>query len=59
MIYAFAVAFNPLFLLYVASLSLSFWALLVLLTRMDVNELRARFAENLPMPAFCVSVMGC
>ncbi|BCX03090.1 MAG: hypothetical protein KatS3mg053_1028 [Candidatus Roseilinea sp.] len=57
-IYAFAVAFNPLFLLYVASLSLSFWAILVLLTRLDVNELRARFAENLPVRAFAVYVLA-
>jgi hypothetical protein len=57
-IYAFAVAFNALFLFYVASLSLSFWAILVLLTRLDVNELRARFAENLPVRAFAVYVLA-
>lgn len=57
-IYCFAVAFNALFLLYVASLSLSFWAILTLLVRADVEELRARFAENLPVRAFAVYVLA-
>lgn len=57
-IYAFAVAFNPLFLLYVASLSLSFWAILSLLLQADVEELRARFVENLPARAFAVYVLA-
>lgn len=57
-IYCFAVAFNALFLLYVASLSLSFWAMLVLLLRADVEELRARFAETLPARAFAVYVLA-
>ncbi|MCS6994995.1 MAG: hypothetical protein NZP74_14355, partial [Anaerolineales bacterium] len=57
-IYAFAVAFNPLFLLYVASLSLSFWAMFVLLLRADVDELRARFDERLPARGFAVYVLA-
>lgn len=57
-IYAFAVAFNPLFLLYVASLSLSFWAILTLLRQVDAEELRARFDENLPVRAFAIYVLA-
>lgn len=57
-IFAFAVAFNALFLLYVASLSLSFWAMLTLLVQMNVEELRARFAETLPARAFAVYVLA-
>lgn len=57
-IYCFAVAFNALFLLYVASLSLSFWAILTLLLQTSVDELRARFAETLPARAFAVYVLA-
>lgn len=57
-IFSFAVAFNALFLLYVASLSLSFWAILVLLIRADVEELRARFANDLPVRAFAIYVIA-
>lgn len=57
-IYSFAVTFNALFLLYVASLSLAFWAMLFLLLRADVEELRARFAENLPVRAFALYVLA-
>jgi hypothetical protein len=43
-IFAFDVAFNPLFLVYVGILSLSFWSLIVILTRLDVDALRLRFS---------------
>ncbi|MCS6846837.1 MAG: hypothetical protein RMN52_03885 [Anaerolineae bacterium] len=56
-IFAFAVAFNPLFLLYVASLSLSLWAIVALLIHMDVGEIRARFASNLPVRFFAIYVL--
>lgn len=53
-IFTFGVAFNPLFLLYVASLSLSLWAIVALLVRVDVDEIRARFASNLPVRFFAI-----
>ncbi|MCX7841270.1 MAG: hypothetical protein N2559_17670, partial [Anaerolineae bacterium] len=57
-IFSFAVAFNALFLLYVASLSLSFWAIVVLLIRADVEKLRAQFADNLPVRVFAIYVIA-
>ncbi|MFC1465373.1 MAG: hypothetical protein ACFLMY_11050 [Candidatus Brachytrichaceae bacterium NZ_4S206] len=56
-IFTFGVAFNPLFLLYVASLSLSLWAIVALLVRVDVDEIRARFASNLPVRFFAIYVV--
>lgn len=53
-IFAFAVAFNPLFLLYVASLSLSLWSIVVLLICVDADEMRARFASTMPVRRFAV-----
>lgn len=47
--FAFAVAFNPLFLVYVAMLSLALWALVALLMAVDVARLRAHFTEHLPL----------
>ncbi len=47
--FAFAVAFNPLFLVYVAVLSLALWSLVALLMAVDVARLRAHFTENLPV----------
>lgn len=45
-IFAFATAFNPLFLLYVATLSLAFWSLVTLLTQVDVDSIRTHFAAK-------------
>lgn len=56
-IFAFAVAFNPLFLLYVASLSLSLWSTVVLLIRVNVDEMRTRFASTMPVRMFAVYVI--
>lgn len=56
-IFAFAVAFNPLFLLYVASLSLSLWSIVVLLIRVNVDEMRTRFASTMPVRMFAVYVI--
>jgi uncharacterized protein (TIGR03382 family) len=50
-IFAFAVAFNPLFPLYVASLSLAVWSLVAVLTRVDVAGLPGQFAPHLPVRA--------
>ncbi|MCB0120089.1 MAG: hypothetical protein KDD72_13730, partial [Anaerolineales bacterium] len=48
-IFSFATAFNPLFLLYVATLSLAVWVLVALLTQMDVDAIRTHFAEKTPV----------
>ena len=41
-IFAFATAFNPLFLLYVATLSLAVWSLVAFLHQVDVDAIRAQ-----------------
>ena len=48
-VFAFAVHFNGLFLLYVAMLSLAFWSLLTLLRRLDPEVFRAHAAPGLPL----------
>ena len=56
-LFAFDIAFNPLFLLYVASLSLSLWSIVALLVQVDVDEMRARFAANLPVRHFAIYIV--
>lgn len=51
-IFAFATAFNPLFLLYVATLSLSVWSLVALLTQVDMDSIRAHFSDRTPVRFF-------
>jgi len=51
-IFAFATAFNPLFLFYVATLSLSVWSLVTLLMQMDIDSIRTDFAEKTPVRLF-------
>jgi hypothetical protein len=51
-LFAFAVAFNPLFLLYVATFSLALWSLVALLIQVNVETIRARFSPNLPVRVF-------
>lgn len=51
-IFAFATTFNPLFLCYVATLSLSVWSLVTLLTQMDRDAIRKDFAEKTPVRLF-------
>ena len=51
-IFAFANAFNPLFLLYVATLSLAFWSLVTLLTQVDVDSIRTHFSVKTPVRFF-------
>lgn len=53
-IFAFDTAFNPLFLLYVTTLSLSLWSILVLLIHFDVEKLRDRFTSKLPVKVFAI-----
>jgi hypothetical protein len=48
-IFAFAVSFNSLFLLYIAALSLALWSFVALLARMSVHELPASFDRRLPV----------
>jgi hypothetical protein len=45
---AFDVVFNPLFLVYLAVLSLSLFALVALLIRLDADEVQAHFDRGLP-----------
>jgi hypothetical protein len=56
-IFAFVVAFNSLFLLYVATLSLALWSLVALLAHIDVESIRTRFATKLPVRAFAGYLM--
>ncbi len=51
-IFAFATAFNPLFLLYIATLSLAVWSLVILLTQVDVDSIRTHFAAKTPVRFF-------
>ncbi len=51
-IFAFATAYNPLFLFYVATLSLAVWSLLALLTQVDVDIIRTHFDQKTPTRFF-------
>ena len=51
-IFAFATAFNPLFLFYVATLSLAVWSLVALLTQVDVDIIRTHFDQKTPTRFF-------
>ena len=53
-IYAFHVRFNPLFLVYVALLGLSLYALIGGLATTDFEALKARFARETPVKAISV-----
>ncbi|HEX5156373.1 MAG TPA: hypothetical protein VFW17_04065 [Ktedonobacterales bacterium] len=55
--FAFAVAFNPLFLVYIAVLSLALWSLVALLMALDVAKLRAHFTEHLPIRAIALYLL--
>lgn len=57
-IFAFAIAFNPLFLFYVATLSLAVWSLIVLLTQVNVESIRSHFAEKTPVRLFAGYLMA-
>ena len=57
-IYAFDVAFNPLFLVYVASFSLALWSTVALLARADPDGLRARCAPGLPVRWIAAYLLG-
>jgi len=55
--FAFAIAFNPLFLIYIAVLSLALWSLVALLKALDVASLRAHFTEHLPIRTIALYLM--
>ncbi len=55
--FAFAVAFNPLFPVYIAVLSLALWSLVALLMALDVASLRAHFTEHLPIRTIALYLM--
>ena len=57
-IFAFDVAFNPLFLVYVGILSLSFWSSIVILTGLDVDALRSRFSLGTPIRAVSLYLLA-
>lgn len=48
-IFSFDIAFNPLFLVYVALLSLAAFSLIVVLTHLDVSAVRSRFSTGTPI----------
>ena len=56
--FAFAVVFNPLFLVYVAVLSLALWAFVTLLLALDVAELRAHISQRLPVRAIVLYLIA-
>jgi len=56
-IYAFDVAFNPLFPVYVAALSLSIWSLAALLMHVDLAVVRAHCRERLPVRAIALYLL--
>lgn len=56
-IYAFDVAFNPLFLIYVASLALSLWSLVTAIVHTDPEDVRGRFAPGLPVRAIAIYLL--
>lgn len=56
-IYAFAVAFNGLFLVYVAVLALSAWSLVALLTRLDPDDARPRSEPSLIVQAVALYLL--
>lgn len=56
--FAFAVVFNPLFLVYVAVLSLALWAFVALLLALDVADLRAHFSQRLPVRAIAIYLIA-
>ncbi len=49
--FAFDAAFNPLFLLYTATLSLAVWALVALLLGIDARDICAHFVGRIPIRA--------
>ena len=51
-IFAFATAFNPLFLIYVATLSLAVWSLVALLMQLETDAIRAHFSDRTPVRFF-------
>jgi len=55
--FAFAVAFNPLFLVYIAVLALALWSLVALFMALDVASLRAHFTEHLPIRTIALYLM--
>ncbi len=57
-IYAFDVAFNPLFLVYVAALSLAVWSLVALLVRIDPRAVGARHGPGLPVRTISLYLIG-
>jgi hypothetical protein len=58
-LFTFATAFNPLFLLYVASLGLALWALVALLIATDAGELRAQVAPGMPVRVLAGYLLTC
>lgn len=56
-VFTFSLAFNPLFLLYVTALSLSFWAFIDLYRAVNVEKLTLRFDRQMPVKRFAVYMM--
>lgn len=56
--YAFDLAFNPLFLVYVGVLSLSVWSLIVLLTHTDALAISLRCSQSIPRRAVAMYLLA-
>lgn len=56
--FAFAMAFNRLFLLYIAALSLALWSLVALLMRVDLERLGASFTPATPVRAIAAYLLA-
>jgi hypothetical protein len=55
---AFSVAFNPLFLVYVALFSLSLFAFIIVMLSVDLHILPSHFTEKLPRRAIAIFMFG-
>jgi len=56
-VFAFDTLFNPLFLVYVADLSLAVWALVMLLTHLDGETLSLHFSSRFPVRPFAAYLL--
>lgn len=54
MLFLFATPFNNIFLLYVATLSLSMWSMVAVLHAIDVPSFAKRFSQKLPARTIAV-----
>lgn len=56
-LFAFGTNFNPMFLVYLATLSLSFWSIVTILIKLDVENLKSYFVDKLPVKIFAIYIL--